>query len=255
MQPRPSTPCISLLSTVALLALLSGCSSESAQPTSEPKEPKFLCAEQIVIKHIGTVSKGPEIKRSYADARMLVDQLYKRAQAGDDMDALAKEFSDDPNVDRYAAQMGNFRPVDVPPVVKQALLRLKPGEVAKPFESQRGYHIIKRKELIPMLGAKHILVAHKTAMRAAPEAKKRTREEAKARAEECLQKIRDGADFTSLVEEYSNCPSRDKGGDLGEFSIKMMAREFEDAVVAMENGEISDVVESDFGFHIILRYK
>ena len=184
-----------------------------------------------------------------------MNDVYKRAEAGEDMDELARKYSDDPSVDRYAAQMGNFRPVDVPPAVKQQLLQLKPGEVAKPFESQRGYHIIRRLELVPMLAAKHILVAHKDAMRPAPEAKQRTREEARTRAEECRKSIGDGANFGKLAMEYSDCPSRDRGGDLGDFSIKMMAREFEDAVVAMKNGDISDVVESEFGFHIILRYK
>jgi len=256
MHARMTSPTRCLAVGLSALAIyVTGCSSESQEQASQPKVPEYLSAEQVVIKHIGTAHKGRGVKRSFADAQILVRDVYKRVEAGEDMDALAREYSDDPNVDRYAAQMGNFRPVDVPPVVKQQLLMLKPGEVARPFESQRGYHIIRRLEPGPMMAAKHILVAHKSALRPAPEAKKRTKEEAKARAEECRKKISDGADFSSVVKEYSNCPSRDKGGDLGEFSIKMMAREFEDAVVALKNGEISDVVETDFGFHIILRYK
>lgn len=239
------------------IAGLPGCSSDSDKQSeaNKPAEPEYLCAEQVIIQHLGTASKRSGVKRSFADARMLVDQIYKRAKSGENMDALAREFSDDPAVDRYGAQMGNFKPVDVQPVVKAAILSLKPGEVAKPFESQNGYHIIRRLELKPMMAARHILVGHKSALRAAPEAKSRSKEEARARADECLQKIRNGAEFTSLVKEYSNCPSAKKGGDLGEFSIKMMDRKFEDAVVAMKNGEISDVVETEFGFHIILRYK
>lgn len=70
-------------------------------------------------------------------------------------------------------------------------------------------------------------------------------------AEEVKQKLDDGEDFAELAKEYSVDSSAESGGDLGTFSAGKMVKEFEDAVYSMEPGDISDPVESEFGFHII----
>lgn len=103
------------------------------------------------------------------------------------------------------------------------------------------------------IGAKHVLVMHDKSERK-PEGIKRTREEAKKRAEECLAKIRGGSDFDEIVVECSDEPGAAKrGGDLGTFQRKAMVKEFADAAFNLRVGEVSDVVESPFGFHIIKR--
>src|SRR5690606_1429890 len=70
-------------------------------------------------------------------------------------------------------------------------------------------------------------------------------------AEEVKQKLDAGVDFAELAKEYSVDSSAESGGDLGTFSAGKMVKEFEDAVYSMEPGDISDPVESEFGFHII----
>ncbi|NBF41107.1 MAG: peptidylprolyl isomerase [Spirochaetes bacterium] len=77
------------------------------------------------------------------------------------------------------------------------------------------------------------------------------KEEARARAEDLLEQLEGGADFAELAREYSEGPSAQNGGSLPQFSRGEMVPPFEEAAFALEAGEISDVVETRFGFHII----
>ena len=71
------------------------------------------------------------------------------------------------------------------------------------------------------------------------------------KAKELKTQLDEGADFAALAEEHSICPSGIQGGDLGFFSRGQMVPAFEEAAFNMEPGEISDPVQTEFGWHII----
>jgi hypothetical protein len=101
--------------------------------------------------------------------------------------------------------------------------------------------------------ASHILVSWKGA--ALPGAT-RTKDEARKRAQEVIDKLKKGGDFAKLAAEYSEDRSnKDRGGDLGAFAKGRMVPPFENAAFALKVGEVSGIVETQFGFHVIKRTK
>jgi hypothetical protein len=105
------------------------------------------------------------------------------------------------------------------------------------------------------VGASHVLVSYKGARGAAP-AVVRTKEQAKKRAQEVLKKARgaQATDFAALAKKYSDDPgSGPKGGELGVFNRASMVKPFSDAAFSLKPGDVSEIVETDFGFHVIKR--
>ena len=80
-----------------------------------------------------------------------------------------------------------------------------------------------------------------------------SRAEARLLTEELVERIQDGESFSDIAQTYSSCPSSMEGGDLGRFGRGQMHSKFEEAAYALEVGEMSGVVETPFGFHIIKR--
>ena len=70
-------------------------------------------------------------------------------------------------------------------------------------------------------------------------------------ADDILRRVKQGAQFESLAKEFSACPSKSSGGDLGWFGAGKMVAAFESAVKNMSAGSISDIVQTQFGYHII----
>jgi peptidyl-prolyl cis-trans isomerase NIMA-interacting 1 len=103
------------------------------------------------------------------------------------------------------------------------------------------------------IAAQHILVAYRGAERA-PAGVTRSKGDAKTRAAEVDAKAEAGEDFSALVAQYSDDPgAKDRQGSLGKFTRDKMDKAFSDAAFALRVGEISEVVETRFGFHVIRR--
>lgn len=103
------------------------------------------------------------------------------------------------------------------------------------------------------IGASHILVAYQGATRAKPTVT-RTKEEARKLALSLAERARQpGMDFATLAREASDGPTGIEGGALPKFGRQQMVKPFSDAAFALQPGQISDVVETNFGFHIIKR--
>jgi parvulin-like peptidyl-prolyl isomerase len=103
------------------------------------------------------------------------------------------------------------------------------------------------------VAASHVLIQYKGSMRAGPDVK-RSKDEAKKLATEVMNKAKKGLDFAGLAKQYSDEPgAKDRAGSLGKFGKGQMVKPFADAAFALKPGQVSDIVETDFGFHVIKR--
>ena len=68
-----------------------------------------------------------------------------------------------------------------------------------------------------------------------------------------LERIKKGEKFSAIAKDVSLCPSKKRGGDLGTFGRGQMVKEFENTAFVLEKGQISGIVKTQFGYHIIRR--
>ncbi|MBW1734492.1 MAG: SurA N-terminal domain-containing protein [Deltaproteobacteria bacterium] len=121
------------------------------------------------------------------------------------------------------------------------------GEVTITEKEVLSFYEYNREEYVEpkQVKARHIL------FKLGQGAKKEAEEKARKRAEEVLAKARKGEDFAELARKYSEGPTKGKGGDLGFFKEGQMVPPFEKAAFKLKKGEISDIVKTRFGYHII----
>lgn len=93
--------------------------------------------------------------------------------------------------------------------------------------------------------ARHILIT------ASPSASDEEKAAARAKAEAARERVVKGEDFAAVAKEVSQCPSASSGGDLGFFVAADMVKPFADAAFGLKDGELSPVVETQFGYHVI----
>jgi peptidyl-prolyl cis-trans isomerase D len=149
----------------------------------------------------------------------------------------------------YDAHKENFR---TPQRIKIRYLHFDPqtlkDEVTLSEEEIRAYYDAHQEEFDKgkEVRARHIL------FRVSPDADEETEAEVKAKAQDVLQQIQEGADFAAMAREHSeDTASAKNGGDLGFFAKGMMVPEFEEAAFSLTPGEVSDLVRTQFGYHIV----
>ncbi len=114
-------------------------------------------------------------------------------------------------------------------------------EESKAFYKER-HELFERPERVH---ARHILVSVK------PDASAEDKKAARKRIDDLKARVSKGEDFATLAQSQSDCPSKERGGDLGFFARGQMVKPFEEAAFALNPGAVSDVVETDFGYHLI----
>lgn len=181
--------------------------------------------------------KGIEIEDKAVDARM---------------DALKKQF---PNEEAFQEEMNRMdlteeslrlqikKDMTVQQLVERNILvKVKVSdEDAKAFYD-RHPELFKETEKVR---ASHILIESQA------DTDPVTKDQRRKKLEGVKKRMDGGEDFASLAKEFSHCPSAEKGGDLGYFERGQMAKPFEEAAFSMKPGEISDIVVTPFGFHLI----
>ena len=200
-----------------------------------------------IILRVPEQATPDQLMRIGARARAALDQIRR----GDDFAKVAASYSDAP--DGLSGGLMGARPLDrLPALYADAVKKLKPGEVSDILRSPAGFHIVK---LIDQAGgaakpvaalkqtrARHILIKVNELVSEA---------EAKRKLVALKERLENGADFAELARLHSNDLSAAKGGDLGWLYQGDTVPDFEAAMDALKINQISQPVQSPFGFHLI----
>ena len=214
----------------------------------------------MLIAYAGALEAPSEVTRSKGEALERAKMVSTIAQmSGEHFAELTLKYGDRPLLsDNAAGTLLERGSGLLDPAAEKMAFMLALGEVSVPIETKGGYVIVQRVEA-PAAGpakiaARHILIAFVGSQRAAPTVK-RTKDEARVLALKIAGEARAGHDWEALWKENSDEPGAQLGGDLGTFGRGQMVPPFERAAFELGVGEISDVVESPFGFHVIQRTK
>lgn len=194
-----------------------------------------LIGQQLLwqeAKRKGVVVSEEQVQRELAQIRDSLpseqDYVQRVTAAGFTPETFAEDV-------RQRASAREFIRTTIAPAVE-----VTEAEIGQYYEANR-----KRMLTPAQVRARHILV------KVAPEADEQIRAAAREQIDAVLAEARAGKDFAMLAEAHSQGPSSSQGGDLGFFSREQMVKPFADAAFALQPGEISGVVQTRFGYHII----
>ena len=166
-----------------------------------------------------------------------------------DFSELAKEYSISSNASE-GGLLSWRKAIDMPDLFEKALEGKSIGYVSEPLESGSGFHILKLEDkrgdyvkFEDQWQSRHILMIPSTI---------RDNQETEKQINNIRQQIIDGQDFAMLASEFSEDPgSAQQGGDLGWIGLGVFAPEFEKVMLDTQIGSISEVFETEFGFHFL----
>jgi parvulin-like peptidyl-prolyl isomerase len=205
----------------------------------------------ILIQWKGCRNAPSALERTRDEALTLAQRLLERAQSpGADFADLARRQSEAP--DRaQGGSLGIFTKGEILGPLEKAIKSSQPGQVTGPIETELGWHIARR-EPIRRARAAEILISFQGKEGKGPV--KRTKVEAMKLAEEVLARARsEGSNFTALAETYSEAKTAKEGGDTGLLTPGKWSPEVEKAVLLLEVGQVSPVIETPEGFCILKR--
>ncbi len=184
-------------------------------------------------------SKAKGITTDAAEIDTSIDQIKQRLEAGQSIESLLEEMGI--TIETMRNQVGRANAIQKLlelVVYPQAMVSEKESRIF--FENNPQY--FKKPEEVK---ASHILI------QVAPNASDEEKLAARHKIEEVQKKIEAGDDFADLARQYSEGPSNVSGGDLGYFDRKKMVKPFSDAAFDLKPGQVSDIIETSFGFHLI----
>jgi parvulin-like peptidyl-prolyl isomerase len=228
-------------------------SAASESPADAP-EPE-ACAQVIVVAWQGATATADAITRSETEARARAEALRQRVDAGEDFAMLARSESDAVSSGPRGGLLGTYARDEWPRAhlpIRDAVFGLEVDQTSDVIHAPYGY-VIARRCPVQKVRTRHILVRYRGA-RNADDTFTRTREEARARAGVLhAQAVEAGADFAALARQHSDDASAPQGGDLGSVGRGRLAPHYEQAAFDLQPGDVSDVIETEFGFHVIQR--
>lgn len=184
--------------------------------------------------------------------------LKARIDKGEDFTYVAKGKggSEDPSVANNGGDLGYFTAFQMVYQFEDMAYKTAVGSVSKPFRTKFGYHILKVTDKRTARGT--IKVAHLMIAANKSNTSKEDIESARNKANELYEKLKNGENFEMLVSQFSDDPSSNNNGGIlplfGTGTTTRMVSEFEDAAFKLsKDGEISEPVQTDYGFHIIKR--
>ena len=221
----------------------------SKVPNYKKEDTEEISVEMLVIAYKGTRSLKKNIYYDKKGAKKIAEKITDLARReGIIFSDLIKKFSD--LAEQSKLPLISSKQNNMPEFLKTGF-KLKVGQISDPVDSAFGYLIFRRVEF-EVVTASHILITFDGALRST---KKRSRKEAKKLVENILKDLEKGTNFAELARLFSDGPSGPKGGHLGRFTRGQMVPEFDKAVFDLKTGEVSGLVETKFGYHIIKRIK
>ena len=216
---------------------------------------KAAAADKVEVNIAQILVRIPENSspEQIAARKARADEVARQIRTGADFAKIAGTYSD-ANDALQGGAIGWRDPDRLPPVFAQALAQLKPGQSTPVIKSTAGFHILKLvdrrslaasddKSVVQQTHVRHILLKVTPALTA--DAAKRKLTDLKERLDN------KAAKFEELARLFSNDGSANKGGDLGWLFPGDAVPEFETAMATLKPGEVSGVVETPYGFHLI----
>ncbi len=183
-------------------------------------------------------------------ARMKAQNILDSIKAGKDFAEMVEKYTSDTYSRSTGGDIFYVTAGMLPSDFEDACYETPVGQIYQDVvKTNFGYHIVKvteKKERIPEIRASHILI------RTTNDAGITDSAAAKMRVDSVKMMLDNGGDFAELAEKYSDdTGSKSQGGDLGFFQRRMMIKEFDEAAFSLKPGEVSDIVKTGYGYHII----